>query len=114
MIEHGVSNIKVEKPVTKLDVKPTLTYLCGINDGFSLGTNMFGSKDFVCLNNEIIITDKYYYDEGWHTRATGETIEIESVDEELKNKLNTYYENMKTELDISNSIVHNNLLSLEK
>lgn len=110
----GVSNIKIEKPVTKLDVKPTLTYLCGINDGFSLGTNMFGSKDYVCLNNEIIITDKYYYDEGWHTRATGETIEIESVDEELKNKLNTYYENMKTELDISNSIVHNNLLSLEK
>lgn len=110
----GVSNLKIEKPVGKLDIKPTLAYLCGIEDGFSLGSNMFGSKDFVCLNNEIIITDKYYYDEGWHIRETGETIDIESADEELKNKLNTYYENMKTELDISNSIVHNNLLSLEK
>lgn len=110
----GVSNIKIDKPVTKLDVKPTLTYLCGIEDGFSLGSNMFGSKDFVCLNNELIITDKYYYDEGWYDRANGENIDIDAVDEELKNTLNTYYENMKSELDISNSIVHNNLLSLEK
>lgn len=110
----GVSNIKIDKPVTKLDVKPTLTYLSGIEDGISLGTNMFESKDFVCLNNEIIITDKYYYDAGWYDRKTGEKIDLESIDEELKNTLNTYYDNMKTELDISNSIVYNNLLSLEK
>ncbi len=110
----GVSNIKIDKPVTKLDVKPTLTYLCGIEDGISLGTNMFGSKDFVCLNNEIIITDKYYYDNGWHNRKTGEDIDIEKVDEDLRKQLDTYYNNMKLELDMSNSIVYNNLLSLEK
>ncbi len=109
----GVHNVKIDKPVSKLDIKPTLTYLCGIEDGFSLGANMFGSKDFVCLNNELIITDKYYYDEGWYDRTNGENIDIDTVDEELKNTLNTYYENMKSELDISNSIVHNNLLSIE-
>ncbi len=109
----GVNNIKIDKPVSKLDIKPTLTYLCGTEDGFSLGANMFGSKDFVCLNNELIITDKYYYDEGWYDRETGSFIEVDTADEDLKSMLNTYYENMKTELDISNSIVHNNLLSLE-
>ena len=72
----GVNNIKIDKPVSKLDIKPTLTYLCGTEDGFSLGANMFGSKDFVCLNNELIITDKYYYDEGWHDRETGSFIEV--------------------------------------
>lgn len=105
--------MKIGKPVSKLDIKPTLTYLCGIEDGFSLGSNMFGSKDFVCLNNELIITDEYYYDEGWYDRETGSFIEVDTADEDLKSMLNTYYENMKTELDISNSIVHNNLLSLE-
>lgn len=110
----GISNIKIDKPVTKLDVKPTLTYLCGIEDGFSLGTNVFESKDFVCLNNELIITDKYYYDEGWYDRKTGETIDIELIDEELRTTLNKYYDNMKIELDISNSIVYNDLLSLER
>ncbi len=71
---------------------------------------MFESKDFICLNNERIITDKYYYDNSWYERETGNIIEIDKVDEELKNLLNTYYQNMKTELDISNSIVINNLL----
>ena len=61
----------------------------------------------------LLITDKYYYDEGWHDRETGSFIEVDTAEEDLKTMLNTYYENMKTELDISNSVVHNNLLSLE-
>lgn len=58
----GVPHIKIEKPVSKLDIKPTLAYLCDLEDKFSLGTNMFGSKEFVSLNNERIITNRYYYD----------------------------------------------------
>ena len=106
----GISNIEIDKPVSKLDIKPTLAYLCNIKDGFSLGTNMFGSKTFVSLNNERIISYKYYYDEEWYDRETGNLIDIDNVDEDTKKLFDNYYKNMKTELDISNSISVNNLL----
>lgn len=103
--------MKITKPVSKLDIKPTLCFLCGIEDGFSIGTNMFEGKDFVCLNNEKIITDKYYFDgENWYEISDGERIDMEQIDEEIKQKLEEYHSNMKTELDISNSIIVNNLL----
>ena len=106
----GLKNLKIEKPVNKLDIKPTLTYLAGIEDGFSLGTNMFGKKDFVCLNNERIISSKYYYDEKWYDIYTGKEVDMENIDEDTKKMLNRYYNDMKMELDISNSISINNLL----
>lgn len=106
----GLKNLKIEKPVNKLDIKPTLTYLAGIEDGFSLGTNMFGKKDFVCLNNERIISSKYYYDEKWYDIYTGEEVDMENIDKDTKEMLNRYYNDMKIELDISNSISINNLL----
>ena len=106
----GIKNIKIDKPVNKLDIKPTLAYLCNVQDGISLGTNMFGRKDFVSLNNERIIANDYYYDEEWYNRKTGEQINMETINQNTKQMLNKYYENMKTELDISNSISINNLL----
>ena len=109
----GLKNLKIEKPVNKLDIKPTLTYLAGIEDGFSLGTNMFGRKDFVCLNNERIISSRYYYDEKWYDIYTGEEVNMENIDEDTKEMLDRYYYDMKLELDISNSISINNLLKDE-
>lgn len=106
----GVEKIQIDKPISKLDIKPTLAYLCGIEDGISLGTNIFESKDFVCLNNERIITDRYYYDGIWYDIPTGVEIQMDKLDEETKNLLNKYIEFMKEELDISNSIMINNLL----
>ena len=109
----GLKNLKIEKPVNKLDIKPTLTYLAGIEDGFSLGTNMFGRKDFVCLNNERIISSRYYYDEKWYDIYTGEEVNMENIDEDTREMLDRYYYDMKLELDISNSISINNLLKDE-
>lgn len=106
----GVESLKVEKPVNKLDIKPSLAYLCDVEDGFFLGTNMFASKDFVALNNERIISEKYYYDENWYDIQTGEIINMDDLDEETKNLLNSYYQKMEEELDISNSVIVNNLL----
>lgn len=106
----GVGKAKIEKPINKLDIKPTLCYLCGVEDGVSIGTNMFKSKDFVALNNERIISQDYYYDENWYNIETGEEIDIENTEDEIKEKLLKYYEYMKTELNISNSITVNNLL----
>ena len=107
----GIKYLKIDKPVNKLDIKPTLTYLAGIEDGFSLGTNMFANKPFICLNNERIITPKYYYDEKWYDIPTGQEVDMEIIDEDTKEMLNRYYDDMKIELDISNSISVNNLLN---
>lgn len=99
----GITEMKIEKPVAKLDIKPTLAYLCGLDEGFSLGTNMLGNKNFVCLNNERIITDKYYFDEKWHDINSGNEI---SITEDL----DKYYNYMKEELDISKSVILYDLL----
>lgn len=106
----GINHIEIEKTVNKLDIKPTLAYLCNLEDTFSLGTNMFNNKDFVCLNNERIITSRYYYDEAWYDIKTGNVIDWEELDEDTKELLNEYYQDMKLELDISNSVSINNLL----
>lgn len=106
----GMSNIKIEKTVNKLDVKPTLANMCNLNDTFSLGTDMFANKDFVCLNNERIITSRYYYDENWYDRKTGEIVDMDNIDADTRKLLEEYYQYIKTELDISNSVSINNLL----
>ena len=99
----GISNLRIDKPVSKLDIKPTLAYLCNLDSGVSLGTNMLAKKDFICLNNERIVTADFYFDELWFNLQTGEMVE---ENEQLKK----YYEYMKRELDISKSIVLEDLL----
>lgn len=106
----GVQNIKIEKPVSKLDIKPTFANLCNLQDGLSLGTDMFASKNFVSLNNEIIIADEYYYNGSWYSRKTGEELDLERLETEEKAILDRYYNEMKMELDISLSINLYNLL----
>ena len=63
-----------------------------------ISINMLGNKNFVCLNNERIITDKYYFDEKWHDINSGNEI---SITEDL----DKYYNYMKEELDISKSVI---------
>lgn len=106
----GVEKNDINKTVSKLDIKPTLCYLCGIEDGMSLGTNIFGNKDFACLYNGIIITNEYYYNGDWYNRSNGEKIDIDKLNETEKAKLDYYINCMNQELAISNSIILNNLL----
>lgn len=106
----GISKIKIDKMVNKLDVKPTFCYLSDIEDGISLGYNMFASKNYVCLNNERIITNKYYFDGNWYEISTGNKVDLDKLDSKEKEELERYYKEMKTELDISISISINNLL----
>lgn len=107
----GVEAMKIDKPVSKLDLKPTLTQICGIEDQFSLGTSVFSDKDFVCLNNGRIITDKYFYDGDWYSIETGEQLEMASIPDEEMEKLNNYCDCLENELDISLSV---NILNLLK
>ena len=107
----GVDPMKIDKPTSKLDLKPTLMEICGIEDEFSLGRSMFSNKDFVCINNGKIITDKYFYDGTWYLIETGEEINLENISEEEKEKLDFYSDCLQKELDISLSV---NLLNLLK
>lgn len=111
------SHTVITKPVSKVDIKPTLASLSGVVDEFSLGTNMFNNKEFVVVNNGRIITDTYYYNGAWYNIKTGEEVFGEKnakVTEEdlnvLKERLNTYYRYLEQELDISNSVITNDLL----
>ena len=71
---------------------------------------MFASKDFVSLNNERIISSRYYYDEIWYDILSGEEVNFDILDDETKELLNRYERQMRAELEISNSISINNLL----
>lgn len=106
----GIENVKIEKPVSKLDIKPTFAYLINGDAGISLGMNMFSKKDFICLNNERIVTSRYYYDEKWFRIKDGQEINAEELSPEERTLLETYYNDMRKELDISISISINNLL----
>ena len=106
----GIKYLKIEKPVSKLDIKPTFAYLINGDEGISLGTNMFARKDFIALNNERIVTSRYYYDEKWFSRKNGEEINLETLSQDETMLLEDYYQNMKEELDISISISINDLL----
>lgn len=106
----GVEYMVIDKTISKLDIKPTICYLSGIKDGISLGTNMFGSKDFACLNNGIIVTDEYYFNGDWYYRKNGEKLDLSSFDEKQQEKIKNYERYMNTEMNISNSIILNNLL----
>lgn len=106
----GVKHMVIDKTISKLDIKPTICYLSGIKDGISLGTNMFGSKDFACLNNGIIVTDEYYFNGDWYYRKNGEKLDLSSLDEKQQEKIKNYERYMNTEMNISNSIILNNLL----
>ncbi|MBR2786958.1 MAG: sulfatase-like hydrolase/transferase [Clostridia bacterium] len=106
----GVNPMKINKPTSKLDIKPTIMEICGIEDEFSLGRSMFSTKNFVCINNGKIITDKYFYDGDWYSIATGEQLDLSSMPEETANELNYYCNCLQEELDISLSINIMNLL----
>lgn len=106
----GSEHMEINKTVSKLDIKPTICYLTGVEDSFSLGTNMFGDKDFVCLNNGIIVTDDYYYNGTWFYRSSGDALNIDNVDKDIRARLDYYIQCMEDELNISNSVVLNNLL----
>ena len=120
----GIENLKIEKPVNKLDIKPTFKYLVEGNDEniikeeksererkeVSLGTNMFARKDFVSLNNERIVTSKYNKDKKWFNKIDGTEVILEELPEEERNLLEEYYNDMKQEIEISTSISINNLL----
>ena len=107
----GINKLKIDYPVSKIDIKPTLEQICGFDDEFSLGTSIFEHKPYVCINNGKIITDEYYYDsESWYYLINGEKIDMEKIDEQAKNNLDSIVNNAEKEIGLSMSVLTENLL----
>lgn len=107
----GVSNVKIEQPTSKIDLKSTILQVFGIEEEFSLGKSIFDGKPYVCINNGKIVTKEYFFNgSDWLILSTGEKLDMENISEELKLQLQSYEENSIKEIGISNSIVVENLL----
>lgn len=113
----GIQNLKIDYPVSKVDIKPTLTQICGIEDNFSLGTSIFEHKPYVCINNGKIITDEFYYDsECWYYLENGKKVDMTQINEQTKKNLDLIVEYSEKEIGLSMSVLTENLLKdhLEK
>ena len=107
----GISGLKIEQPTSKVDIKPTIMDIMGIDDYISIGKNMFDGKPYVVINNGKIITSDYLYDgSNWYYLVDGRQVDLNEISEEEKNKLNEYVSWSIKELGISNSIMVENLL----
>ena len=107
----GVENIVLEEAVSKSDIKPTLSQICGLKDTFSMGVSMFDRNSYAAINNGKVITKNYYYDgTEWFKLSDGTNVDMNSLSEEEKEKLKNYSNEALYEIDISNSVVVKNLL----
>lgn len=102
----GCQPSKIERAVSKIDVKPTILSLLGIKDTFSMGQSIFGQKDYAFIKGMGIVTKDYYYlDDSFVNRQSGleETLENQETILQLK-------EQMKQEIYLSDEIIKKNLL----
>ena len=111
----GIENLKLEEPNSKIDLKPTLLGVLGIEDDISIGKNIFDGKPYVVINNGKIVTKNYLYDgSDWYNLLDGKKVVLDELPEETKQELNDYVSWSIKELGISNSIVVENLLKSNK
>jgi len=101
----------VEEPVSKNDIKSTFAQICGLKDTFSLGVSMFNRASYAAVNNGKIVTEDYLFDgASWFKLSDGSSLDLNSLPEEEREKLNSYEKEVIDEIEISNSVVIKNLL----
>lgn len=97
-------NYIIERAVAKIDIKPTILDLLGVEDNFSIGSSIFSQKNYSFIKGLGYITSKNYcINDKYYDRETFEEIE---ETEELKSLL----QKMENEIYLSDSIIKNNLL----
>lgn len=102
----GVEDEKnIETAVSKIDIKPTILQLLGIEDNYSMGNSIFSNLDYSFIKGLGFVTSKNYcINDKYYDRNTLEEIE---ETEELK----TLLEKMIDEIYLSDTIIKNNLFS---
>lgn len=96
-------NYKIERSVSKIDIKPTILDLLGVENNFSIGNNIFSQKDYSFIKGLGYVTNKNYCINGrYYDRVSLEQIE------ETEN-LKKLSEKMENEIYLSDTIIKNNL-----
>lgn len=96
--------ITIDRAVSKIDIKPTILDLLGVQDDFSIGTSIFTDKDYAFIKGLGFATSKHYWVRGkYYDRNTGKEVEATEELEKLLLK-------MENEIYLSDAIIKNNLL----
>lgn len=101
----GIEDVStINRAVSKIDIKPTILNLLGVQDKFSIGNSIFSEKDYsfikglgLVTSNTYCVNDKYY---------SRETLEEVEMNEEMKKLL---YK-MEEEIYLSDTIIKNDLI----
>ena len=101
----GFKNQIIDRSVAKIDIKPTLLNLLGIDDKFSLGMDIFTSKDYAFIKGIGYVTKDYYYINDDYYERSSNTVILPN------NRLLKLKEIMDNELYLSDTIINNNLIS---
>ncbi len=98
------SNETINRSVSKIDIKPTILDLLGVEDKFSIGRTIFSDKDYSFIKGLGFITStRYCINDIFYDRNTNTEID---EDESLRKLL----EQMESEIYFSDTIIKNNLL----
>ena len=103
-IPGAEENYIVEKSVAKIDIKPTILDLLGVEDKFSIGDTIFGKKDYSFIKGLGYVTSKNYYINGKYYNREN----LEEVEE--TEGLKVLLEKMNDEIYLSDTIIKNNLI----
>ncbi len=97
------SNI-INSAVSKIDIKPTILDLLGLDDNFSLGVSIFSGKDYSFIKGLGFVTSNYFcFNDKYYNRYNlAEVYPTRELDELL--------EKMKNEIYLSDMIIKNNLI----
>lgn len=97
----------ITKAVSKIDIKPTILDLLGVQDNFSIGSSIFSQKDYAFIKGLGFVTsENYCIHENYYDRQKLEAVE---ENEELRELL----QKMEEEIYLSDSIIKNDLLATE-
>lgn len=97
---------KIERSVSKIDIKPTILDLLGVENNFSIGDNIFSEKDYSFIKGLGYVTSQNYCINGrYYDRET-----LEEIDE--AEELQKLLEKMENEIYLSDTIIKNNLIEI--
>ncbi len=104
----------VEEPIGMIDVMPTLSNMLGVYNKYQFGNDIFNLEE-----NQVVFPDGSYIDKDYYYSSstselydmkTNELLDMEELDRNFEEKI----ENIEERLDLSSSIITNDLITYSK
>lgn len=100
------NNDTIKRSVAKIDIKPTILDLLGVEDKFSIGITLFSNKDYSFIKGLGFVTSSSYC-------INGRYFDRETLEEIIENKeLKQLLEQMEEEIYLSDTIIRNDLIRI--